>query len=61
MAREITQVAQPSALWTEKAYIADRTEYYRRECKKLPKWAALDCAKSDWQLYLEKYGAKEKD
>lgn len=44
--------------WTEKEYITDRTEYYRTE-HKLPKRVALDCAESDWRLYLEKYGPKE--
>jgi len=41
--------------WTKEKYIKSRTQYYMKECKLSLKFAK-DCAESDWELYVEKYG-----
>jgi hypothetical protein len=46
--------------WAKEEYIKSRTQYYRTECKhKLSLRLAKECAESDWELYVEKFGEKE--
>jgi hypothetical protein len=44
--------------WTKKEYIKSRTQYYKTEYKLSLKFAK-ECAISDWELYVEKYGYNE--
>ena len=46
-------------MWKKKEYIKDRTQYYK-ENHQLTLKLAVECAKEDWERYIEKYANDDK-